>query len=347
MARDSNPRNDPSMLAALHPPRASTEGRPYTAPDRQWVGAGPRARPRALVLGLALVALAGCGPKAPQADAYGNFEATKVKVAAEIPGRLLEFPVEEGQSLEAGAPVGHIETTSLELQRAELAANREAVSSRTAQVAAQVAVLAEQRRLAETELARVNRLLASEAATPQQQDRASHELAVIDLQIRQAETQRTTLARELDTLAAQLSRLDDQIGRAKISNPIAGTVLAVYAEPHELVAAGQPLYEIADLRTIELRAYVTGADLARITLGAQVEVRIDGSATTQLSLPGEISWISSQAEFTPSTLQTREDRVDLVYAFKVRVANPEGRLKIGMPGEVRLPGARPATGAGA
>jgi HlyD family secretion protein len=244
--------------------------------------------------------------------------------------------VEEGDRLAAGLRVGSVETTSLELERAQLVANRRASASRTAAVAAQVAVLAEQRRLAAFELARLERLAADRAATPQQLDRGKSALAVLDRQIRQAATQDETIAAELSSFDAQIARLDDRIANSPVENPIDGTVLTRYAEAHELVAAGQPLYDIADLSSLELRAYASGAQLPRLALGQRVEVAIDEDKKSDRTLPGTISWIASQAEFTPSTVQTKEERVDLVYAFKVRVANPEGRIKIGMPGEVRL-----------
>lgn len=288
-----------------------------------------------LLLSLAF-ATAGCHGDDDGADAFGQFEATEVRVAAELGGRLLVFPVEEGQTLGAGEVVARVETTALELERVQLLANRQASASRTAAVEAQIAVLAAQRRLASSELVRFERLAADQAATPQQLDRARSEVAVLERQIEQTAVQRTTIADELAALDAQLARLDDRIARAVVHNPVAGTVLTVYAEPQELVAAGQPLYDVADLSIVELRAYVSGAQLPELTLGQQVEVAIDENATENRRLPGVISWIASQAEFTPSTLQTKEERVDQVYAFKVRVENPAGRLKIGMPGEVYL-----------
>lgn len=297
-----------------------------------------------LLLSVALLA-AGCKPKAERADAYGNFEATKVRVAAEVGGRLLGFAVEEGDRIEAGVRVGSVETAPLELERGQIEATRRASASRTEGVAAQVAVLQEQRRLAVTEMARLERLAADRAATPQQLDRGRSEVAVLDRQIRQAATQRSTIEAEVAAFDAQIARLNDRIARARVTNPIGGTVLTRYAEAHELVAAGQPLYDVADLSTIELRAYASGAQLPRLALGQRVEVAVDDGPKTDRRLPGTVSWISSQAEFTPSTVQTKEERVDLVYAFKVRVANPEGRIKIGMPGEVWLPG-RAASPAG-
>ncbi len=154
--------------------------------------------------------------------------------------------------------------------------------------------------------------------------------------LREARTQYPTLADEVAVVDAQMASLEDRIARAVVVNPLVGTVLTVYAEAGELVAPGQRLYDIADLSALELRAYVSGGQLSQLTLGQSVEVAIDQDGDSLRFLPGEIVWIASEAEFTPSTLQTREERVDRVYAFKVRVANPDGVLKIGMPGEVYL-----------
>jgi len=287
------------------------------------------------LLTLALAAV-GCTAGEPGADAFGNFEATEVRVAAEVGGRLLEFPVEAGQTLAAGATVARGETTALELEQAQLAARHQATLSRRQAVDAQIATLQEQQRLAVAELARTEALVADQAATPQQLDRVRSEAAVLEQRIREARAQYPTLADEAAVVDAQMASLEDRIARAAVVNPVAGTVLTVYAEPGELVAPGQRLYDIADLSALKLRAYVSGAQLARLTLGQSVEVAIDQDGDSLRFLPGEIVWIASEAEFTPSTLQTREERVDRVYAFKVRVANPDGVLKIGMPGEVYL-----------
>jgi HlyD family secretion protein len=287
------------------------------------------------LLTLALAAV-GCTAGEPGADAFGNFEATEVRVSAEVGGRLLEFPVEAGQTLAAGATVARGETAALELEQAQLAARHQATLSRRQAVDAQIATLQEQQRLAVAELARTEALVADQAATPQQLDRVRSEAAVLEQRIREARAQYPTIADEAAVVDAQMASLEDRIARAAVVNPVAGTVLTVYAEPGELVAPGQRLYDIADLSALELRAYVSGGQLAQLTLGQSVEVAIDQDGDSLRFLPGEIVWIASEAEFTPSTLQTREERVDRVYAFKVRVANPDGVLKIGMPGEVYL-----------
>lgn len=290
--------------------------------------------PAALLL-TALLGL-GCGGAADEADAYGTFEADEIVVSAEATGPLLFFTAEEGRTLRYGERVGLIDTTQLALRRAQLRAARRAARARLPGVAAQIGVLEEQQQVARTEYARLERLRAGGAATPQQMDEAEGRIAVLDRQIRQIRTQHGPLLAEVDALDAQLAQLDDQIRRSHVVNPVAGTVLAAYKDAHEWAAPGQPLYTLADLDTLTLRAYVSGAQLPHVRLGQRVEVQIDEDETANRALPGTVAWIASEAEFTPRPIQTKESRVDLVYAVRIRVPNPDGALKIGMPGEVRF-----------
>ncbi|MDX1429101.1 MAG: HlyD family efflux transporter periplasmic adaptor subunit [Rhodothermales bacterium] len=288
---------------------------------------------------LLLLALNACSNGDDRADAYGNFEATQIIVAAEVGGRLNEFKVDEGAPLARGDTVGHIDTVQLTLQKSQFVAARRAVLSRLGEVAAHIALLEEQRRIARVEQERITRLLQDNAATRKQLDDADGQIAVIDRQVDQAKAQRTAIRSEAERFDAQIAQVDDQIRRANIVNPTDGTVLTKYAEASELVSAGRPLYKIADLSTMELRAYVSGAMLPHLRIGQDVEVQIDDSHTENRALRGVVSWISDESEFTPKLIQTKQERVNLVYAFKVRVPNPDGALKIGMPGEVRLGGA--------
>ena len=285
---------------------------------------------------MTLVFLAGCAGNGDTSDAYGNFEATEVLIASEAGGKLLSFEVDEGQTLEAGTVVGLVDTVQLALKRDQLRASRQAVRSKISGVVAQIEVLEEQKRVALIEKNRIERLLEDRAATQKQRDDVDGQLRVLDRQIQSIRTQKATILGEIDVLEVQIAQLDDQIARSIVVNPVAGTVLVTYAETHELTAPGQPLYKLADLGTLYLRAYVSGAQLPHVRIGQTVEVLIDEDETANRSLTGEITWIAAQAEFTPKLVQTKEERVNLVYAFKVRVANPEGRLKIGMPGEVRF-----------
>ncbi|RMF58593.1 MAG: HlyD family efflux transporter periplasmic adaptor subunit [Bacteroidetes bacterium] len=295
------------------------------------------ARAALLPLLLALAGgLAACNGNDHLSDAYGNFEAPEVVVSAEVSGRLVRFDVEEGQRLAAGAVVGLVDTTQLALQRAQLRAQREAVRSRLRSVRAQIDVLEAQQRVALTEKARLERLLARDAAPRKQYDDVLGQLDVLEAQIASVRTQTATIEAEVAALDVQLDQVADRLARSRIVNPVAGTVLVTYAEAHELAAAGRPLYKIADLDTMELRAYVSGAQLPHLRLGQRVTVLIDDGPTANRTLEGEVTWIASEAEFTPKLIQTKEERVNLVYAFLVRVPNPDGALKIGMPGEVRF-----------
>jgi HlyD family secretion protein len=280
--------------------------------------------------------LAGCNGNDDRADAYGTFEAAETLISSEANGRLLRFEVDEGDSLIAGQMVGLVDTVQLALQRDQLQANRRAVQSRTRGVVAQVDVLQEQKRVAEIEQDRLEKLVADQAAPQKQLDDINGQIRVLNQQIQQIRTQNAPILAEIDAIDAQIAQIADQIRRLIIINPIAGTVLVTYAEPHEMTAHGKPLYKIADLSTLTLRAYVSGDQLPHIRLGQSVEVQIDETRTENRSLPGEIVSIASEAEFTPRIIQTKEERVNLVYAIKVRVANPDGALKIGMPGEVWL-----------
>lgn len=294
-----------------------------------------RGLPLAAVILLVLPTV-GCKGGQERSDAYGNFEATEILVASEVPGRLVRFGVGEGDVLDAGVPVAVVDTTQLVLRRVQVLAQKAAVRSRLGSVAAQVAVLEEQKRVAEREMARVEGLLADGAATTKQRDDVDGQLAVLDRQIQSIRTQNAPIFAELDVLDAQLAVLEDQVRRSRILNPVRGTVIAVYAEESELTAAGRALYRIAPLDTLTLRAYVSGAQLPHVPLGSRVDVLVDEDRETNRALEGTVTWIASEAEFTPKPIQTKEERVDLVYAIKVRVPNPDGRLKIGMPGEVRF-----------
>lgn len=287
---------------------------------------------RTVPLLLALLSLAGCRDASP--DAYGNFEATEVTVATEASGRLLRLDVTEGSRVEAGSVVALVDTATLALQRAELVARREALRGRTREVDANAAALESQRVIAERELERTRRLLVAEAATAQQEDRAVREAAVLRDQRAGARAARVTIAREVAAVDAQIATLDDRIRRSRVTAPITGTVLTRYAEAGELVQGGTPLFKMASLDTLVLRAYVSERQLARLTLGQAVQVHVDAGGDSLRAVPGRVTWIAASAEFTPTPVQTREERTTQVYAVKVAVPNAAGRLRIGMPGEL-------------
>jgi HlyD family secretion protein len=280
--------------------------------------------------------LTACGDHADTADAYGNFEAVETLVSAKGSGELLRFDVEEGMTLEAGEAVGVIDTTMLDLQAREIAADRDAIASQHGNVVAQIEV--QDARMVELlrEQKRLQQMFADQAATQKQLDEIDSQVAVLKKQTAAIGTQNPGIAAQVRGLDAKEAGVRKQIADMHVVNPVHGTVVVKLAETHELAAPGKPLYRIADMDTLELRAYISGARLAGVKLGAHVQVGIDRGDSGVVRRPGRVSWISNEAEFTPKTIQTREERVDMVYAFKVRVANSGGLLKNGMPGEVYL-----------
>lgn len=285
---------------------------------------------------LVLVA-AGCGEE-PGSDAYGQFEAEPVTVSAEVGGTLLEFEPREGDTLAAGRRVGRVDTTQLVLQIDELRAQRVALDARLAGVEAETEVAREELAVARRDLRRTEALAEEGAATGKQLDDARGRVSTLEKKVQALQAQQRSVAAEAGPLEARIRQVRDRLGKTVVVNPIRGRVLTTMAERHELVGGGQPLYEIAALDTLTLRVYVSGAQLPSVRLGQSVEVLVDSSAAQLRSLEGIVSWISSQAEFTPRMIQTREERVSQVYAVEIRVPNPGGRLKIGMPGEVRFGG---------
>ena len=285
---------------------------------------------------LALPLLLGCESGENDADAYGNFEAIETTISAQSDGELITFNVNEGEELSPRQVIGQIDTVQLALGRSALLAQRDALNAQVASVNAEVEVLIEQERVAQVEKNRVDRLFAQEAATQKQVDDIDGRISVINRQIASTRSRAASLRSQMSAVDAQAAQFDDRIAKSTIVNPIHGTVLTTFAEPHEIVRTGAPLYNIADLSSLDLRAYLSETQLASVAIGDIVAVSVD-SASGQLSvLDGTVTWISSAAEFTPRTVQTRDERTNLVYAFKVRVANPKGRLKIGMPADIRF-----------
>jgi HlyD family secretion protein len=305
-------------------------------PQDDVIGGNGRFALRVLVPALLALAAAGCRKEQP--DAYGNFEASEVVVSAELGGRLLRFDAAEGERLAAGAEVALLDTATLALRREEIVAQRGASQARTTEAQAQIGVLQAQLATAQREHARTLRLYRAEAATAQQLDRAEGEVRVLRERIRAAEAQIGTVREEASGAESRLAQVSEQLGRSRVVNPVSGTVLTTYAKPGEFVQGGAPLYKIANLDTLTLRAYVSGAQLASVRVGGPVQVRIDAGPDQLATLPGRLSWVASEAEFTPTPIQTADERTDQVYAVKIRVPNRGGVLKIGMPGEVVLPG---------
>jgi len=288
-----------------------------------------------LFLVLGSVLLTGC-QKEDASDAYGQFEATETTISAEASGRLLQFSVNEGDILEEYCHVGIVDTVMTDLKRNELREQIAAIRSRIESIDAQVEVQREELELANTNLKRIKRLYEDSAATDQQWDDAQARVHIIKKRINALQTDKKQVLTEIRSTQARIRQLDKQIEDAIIINPVNGTVLASFAEPHEMVQAGQPLYRIANLDTLTLRVYVSGAQLPKVKIGQQVEVLIDKTKTENQSMQGKVNWIASEAEFTPQMIQTKEERISQVYAVEVDVPNPDGKLKIGMPGEVQF-----------
>jgi HlyD family secretion protein len=278
-----------------------------------------------------------CGGAADP-DAYGNFEAEEVVVSAQASGQLESFAPVEGAELARGAIVGQIDTTQLSLERTGLAAQREATVARVTEADRQIAVLEVQRDIARRSYERTRRLAEQSAATAQQLDAAEREYRVFDAQIAAARATRQSVAQQAGSSDARVAALRDLIAKSRIVNPVAGTVLATFVRAGEVVRPGQPLYRVADLRTLTLRAYITAGQLGAVKIGQRVTVNVDDGGRLR-SLPGTVTWVAAKAEFTPTQIQTRDERADLVYAIKVSVANPQGTLKVGMPADISFPSA--------
>jgi len=286
-------------------------------------------------------------------DASGTFETTESIISAEANGVVKEFTIEEGQTLKAGQYLGYIDSTQLYLKKKQLESQVRSIFGKTPDVAAQTNAYKKQLAVAQTKLAaqlveknRLENLVKADAATPKQLDDITasvdalqKELEVIKgqeaAQTSVLQTQTDGLVGETAPLKVQIEQLNDQIANSRIINPINGTVLTKYAEASEMTASGKPLYKIADLSSLILRAYISGNQLSSVKIGQVVKVLVDGDNGKSKEYPGTIEWISSKAEFTPKTIQTKDERANLVYAVKIRVKN-DGFLKIGMYADVKL-----------
>jgi HlyD family secretion protein len=272
------------------------------------------------------------------ADAYGNFETDELIISSEANGKLVQFSVEQGQWLEEGAQIGLVDTLPLYLKKQQLLATISAVRSKRQNLSSQEKVYLEQKANMEREKSRLEKLLADGAATPKQLDDVNGQIAVVEKQM-QAHLRRLADANrgiesEIPPLLAQIEIIEDQLKRCRIHNPRSGRVLTTFVRESEMAGMGRPLYKLADTREMNLRVYVSGNQLPELKIGQEVKVSVDTPSDSLRNVSGKISWISDEAEFTPKVIQTREERVNLVYALKVKVPNPDGRLKIGMPAEV-------------
>ena len=286
----------------------------------------------------AVVLATSCGTEA-EFDAQGTFEATEVVVSSEATGRILNFEVEEGMAVEANQMVGAIDSVQLHLQRKQLVAQQSALLGSRPDVKKQVAALREQIAKQNEELRRVENMLKDGAATKKQKDDIEAQIKILESQLDATlstlDKNTSTINNNSAALEAQIAALDDRISKCRIISPVGGTVLVKYAEAGELASVGKPLMKIADLDNIYLRAYFTSHQLANIKLGDEVKVVADFGGEERYDYTGRVAWISSESEFTPKTIQTKDSRANLVYAVKIAVEN-DGRLKIGLAGEVVL-----------
>jgi HlyD family secretion protein len=281
---------------------------------------------------IAVLALAGCKTKTDVADAYGNFEATEVIISAETSGRILKFDVKEGSLVEKGSILAVIDTTLLWLQKGEIDAGIKSVRTRIGTINAQNDIIDQQIENIKVNIGRVEKMVKDDAATLKQLDDLTGQEAVFQKQVAANNTQKVSVAAELTVYDSKKATLNEQLRRSSVRNPLAGTLIEKYSEPGEVIAAGRPLAKIADMSVMKLKAYVSGAQIGKIKTGQQCTVRIDDGNKGYRSFTGTISYISEKAEFTPKIIQTKEERVTLVYSVNIDVEN-DGSLKSGMPGE--------------
>jgi len=284
---------------------------------------------------LIAIVLASCNGTNNLSDAYGNFEVDDIIVSAEANGKLLLLNVEEGKVLKANMLVAVIDTVDYVLKRKQLKAQKQAISSQIQNIQSQIDVQEQQKKNLLINQDRIEKLLKDGAATKKQLDDIHGQIDLVNSQIASIKTPNVSIISELEVVNTQISQVEESINKCNIKNPIEGIVLEKYAEANEITTFGKPLYKIADMNEMILRIYVSGGQLSEIKLGQEVEVLIDKDDKTDTKLNGVISWISASAEFTPKIIQTKEERVNMVYAVKVNVKN-DGSLKIGMPGEVNF-----------
>lgn len=288
-------------------------------------------------LSLIGASLISCGNGDKSNIASGSFEADETIISSEVAGKILAFEVEEGTPLTAGQNIGYIDTTGPYLRKAQLLAQVHATLGRRTDIPLQLSSMKGELSHAKIEQRRIQNLFDSQAATQQQLDDINSKITVLESRIEaqkaNMETGNSSLDNEVALLQTQLDQVQDQISRSILVNPVDGTVLVTYTEPYEISAPGKPLYSIARLDELTLRAYITADQLPKISLGQDVNLRTDDGNGGYLNFTGKVAWISSEAEFTPKSIQTQNERANKVYAVKVHVKN-DGSLKIGMYGEI-------------
>jgi len=287
-----------------------------------------------IILGIAII-LTSCTSNNSKSDAYGTFESEEITISAEASGKIIKLDIDEGQVLPTDTVIGLIDTTDLVLKKEQIIAQREAIATKVQNIISQIEIQKQQKQNLLIEKKRIEKLLKDNAATTKQLDDINGAIDVIDKQIESIETQNSAVLNELKGYDKQIEQINSSIKKSYIKNPVKATVLTKYAQPNEYAIIGKALFKIADLSKMYLRVYVSGNQLSDIKIGQKVQVLIDSNEKENTTLTGTISWISQNAEFTPKIIQTKEERVNLVYAVKILVLN-DGTLKIGMPGEANF-----------
>lgn len=291
-----------------------------------------------LITGILGFVLFSCNHHTLKHDASGTFEATEVIVSSEVDGKLESFELEEGENLKKDQYVGYVDSTQLYLQKLQAETSGKGARVRRPDISVQVSSTREQLAKAEFERNRIIRLLNDNATTQKQLDDVNSQIQVLkktlDAQVNQLSTSVNALNEENNVYQIKFAQIEDLLKKCKIKNPVAGTILNKYVEEKELVTQGRPLYKIADTKKMILRAYLVAPQIEKIKVGQVVTVFINTENGNQKSYKGKISWISDKAEFTPKTIQTQDERQNLVYAVKIDVPNTDGKIKIGMYGDV-------------
>lgn len=286
-----------------------------------------------------LIALCACGSNNDDMDASGTFEATEIIVSAEANGKIERLDIEEGASVTANQKLGYIDTVQLFLQKEQILRNIRSVESNRPDINKQIAATQQQIATAQVEQRRIINLLKSNAANQKQLDDINGQIAVLEKQLKAQEStlqnNSNSITEQSSALEIQAALVEDQLKKCYISSPIDGTILAKYAEAGELANMGKPLFKVADIGNMFLRAYITSAQLSEVKVGQKVTVISDYGDEKRTEYAGIVTWISSQSEFTPKTILTKDERANLVYAVKIAVKN-DGYIKIGMYGEVRF-----------
>jgi HlyD family secretion protein len=285
-----------------------------------------------LIILLSALLLVSCKNKSVEVDAYGNFESTEVIVSAETNGRIFRFMPVEGSVIEKGDEIAIVDTTLYLLQQAEIDASIKSVKTRIGSIEAQNDILNQQIANLNINIKRIENMLKDDAATKKQYDDLTGQTDVIRKQIAANNAQKVSTAAEITVLESRKATVKEQISRCYVRSPLKGTVIEKYSEMGEMTAAGKPMVKVADMTIIKLKVYVSGAQLGKVKLGQDCTIRIDDGKKGYRSFKGRVSFVSEKAEFTPKIIQTKDERVTLVYGVKIEVLN-DGSLKAGMPGE--------------